>query len=47
MADEDGKYDSEFSPLEKGYIIDKYGFNTLALVEREVPELNQGIIVTV
>ncbi|RXG69285.1 Target of rapamycin complex 2 subunit MAPKAP1 [Armadillidium vulgare] len=47
IADEDGHYESEFLPLERGYIIDKYGFNTLALVEKEPPDTNQGIIVTV
>ena len=47
IAEEDGQCDWDFQPLEKRDVIEKYGFTTLALVEKCIPDSHKGIEVIV
>lgn len=47
IAEEDGQVDWDFQALNNRDVIEKFGFNILALVEKKnVPEASKDIVVT-
>ena len=38
IAEEDGEVDTDFPALDNKEVISKFGFNTLALIEKEIPK---------
>ncbi|KAG7173374.1 Target of rapamycin complex 2 subunit MAPKAP1-like [Homarus americanus] len=46
IAEEDGQVDWDFQALRNRDVIEKFGFNVLALVEKDVREPSQDIVVT-
>lgn len=47
IAEEDGQVDWDFQALNNRDVIEKFGFNILALVEKKnVPEVSKDIVVT-